>query len=81
MSCNANNNVLNSTIQSTLNSTTDYVVQLQILDGITNPPSCYSDLFSIYILNSSGSIKDYDNNVQVSYNPFTLTSNLNINLF
>lgn len=74
MTCSVSANILTATIKSTLINTSDYVIKLQILDGITNPPSCYSDNFLIYTYNSNNEEKDSNYDVIVNYTPNTITS-------
>jgi hypothetical protein len=51
------------------------MVQILVTNGIKNPPSTYSDMFSISILNQSGNVKFSNDWVSITYTAGTLQSN------
>jgi hypothetical protein len=61
-------------VNSTLATLSDYVIKIQIFDGIKNPPSTYCDRFMLYIYDSLNNVKDYNDAVQISYSPGVLNT-------
>jgi hypothetical protein len=63
---------LTATIISTSTSQINYALKLQVLDGITNPPSIYSDNISVYIYDKNGVVKENNDAIKAKYIPETL---------
>jgi hypothetical protein len=68
---------LTATITTASNSQLNYAMKLQVLDGITNPPSIYSDNISVYIYDRNGVTRDYNDAIKVKYLPETLKGKYN----
>jgi hypothetical protein len=82
-SCTALNNILTVTVNSTQATLFDFVMKIQVFDGIKNPPSTYSDKFMLYVYDNTSKTKDYNDLIQISYSPgvlgaVTLVSSSNI---
>jgi hypothetical protein len=82
-SCSGLSNILSIKINSTLSALSDFVIKIQVLDGIKNPSSTYCDRFMLYIYDNSNNVKDYNDAIQIAYSPgvmnnITLTSSSNV---
>ncbi len=73
-SCNASGNNVTARIQSTQATVSDTVINIQILDGIINPPSTFSNAFSIYIYDTANNVKDFNNLININFTPGVLNS-------
>ena len=57
---------------------TGFIIEIVITNGIVNPPSTYSGMISIQIVNQAGNIKEGNNLISISYTAAVLMSKNNI---
>ncbi len=72
-SCQASTNALTLKVQSTAASVSDNIIKIQVSDGIKNPPSVVTLAFSLYIYSSLLEVKDYNDSINISFTPGSLS--------